>query len=135
MHYAKKLGNSVQFVPPLLPVQVAQQLHQIDTLVLPSRTTSVWKEQFGRVLTEAMACRVPVIGSDSGAIPEVIGDAGLIFTEGDAVALADCLRQLIDFPDLRRDLAQRGYMRVMTNYTQEHIAQQTTDFYRQVMKA
>jgi len=134
VRYAEKLGDIVQFVPPLLPVQVAQQLHQIDTLVLPSRTTPVWKEQFGRVLTEAMACGVPVIGSDAGAIPEVIGDAGLIFPEGDAAALANCLRRLIDFPDLRRDLAQRGYIRVITNYTQERIALQTADFYRQVMK-
>jgi L-malate glycosyltransferase len=135
VRYAEKLGDIVQFVPPLLPAQIAQQLHQIDTLVLPSRTTSVWKEQFGRVLTEAMASGVPVIGSDSGAIPEVIGDAGLIFPEGDAAALADRLRQLIDSPDLRSDLAQRGYQRVIGNYSQEHIALQTADFYRQVMKA
>jgi glycosyltransferase involved in cell wall biosynthesis len=135
IHYAEKLGSIVQFTPPLRPMQVAEQLHKIDVLILPSRTTPVWKEQFGRVLTEAMACRVPVIGSNSGAIPEVIGDAGLIFPEGDVAALANCLRQLIDFPDLRRDLAQRGYMRVITNYTQERIAQQTADFYRQVMKA
>ncbi len=134
MQYAEKLRDIVRFVPPLLPVQVAQQLHQIDTVVLPSRTTPVWKEQFGRVLTEAMACRIPVIGSNSGAIPEVIGDAGLIFPEGDAAALADCLRQLIDSPNLRYDLAQRGYVRVITNYTQEHIARQTATFYQQVMK-
>ena len=41
-----------------------------------------WKEQFGHVIIEAMACKVPVIGSDSGEIPHVIGDAGLIFPEG-----------------------------------------------------
>ncbi len=135
MHYAEKLGDIVQFTPPVLPAQVAQQFHEIDVLVLPSRTTPVWKEQFGRVLAEAMACRVPVIGSSSGAIPEVIGDTGLVFPEGDVAALANCLRQLIDSPDLRRDLAQRGYNRVMTNYTQEHIALQTATFYRQIMKA
>lgn len=135
VRYAAKLGDIVQFVPPLRLTEVAQRLHQIDTVVLPSRTTPVWKEQFGRVLAEAMACRVPVIGSDSGAIPEVISDAGLIFPEGDAAALASCLRQLIDSPDLRRDLAQRGYRRVIANYTQERIAQQTADLYRQVMQA
>jgi glycosyltransferase involved in cell wall biosynthesis len=122
-------------MPPMLPAQIAQQFHKIDVLVLPSRTTPVWKEQFGRVLAEAMACHVPVIGSNSGAIPEVIGDAGLIFPEGDVTALANCLRQLINSPDLRHDLAQRGYNRVITNYTQEHIALQTVAFYQQLMTA
>ena len=51
--------------------------------MLPSLTRPNWKEQFGRVLIEAMASGVPVIGSDSGAIPDVIGQAGLIFPEGD----------------------------------------------------
>jgi len=101
---------------------------------LPSRTTRVWKEQFGRVLTEAMACRVPVIGSNSGAIPEVIGDAGLIFPEGDARALAGCLRRLIESPDLCRELGERGYVRVMRLYTQERIAEQTAEFYRQIIE-
>jgi glycosyltransferase involved in cell wall biosynthesis len=132
VRYAEKLGDVVQFAAALPPAQVAQQLRQIDALVLPSRTTSVWKEQFGRVLTEAMACGVPVIGSDSGAIPEVIGDAGLIFPEGEAIALADCLRRLIDSPDLRAELAERGYKRVQAHYTQECIAQQTLDLYRQI---
>jgi glycosyltransferase involved in cell wall biosynthesis len=131
--YAEKLGNVVQFAAAMPPAQVAQQLHQIDALVLPSRTTPVWKEQFGRVLIEAMACGVPVIGSDSGAIPEVIGEAGLIFPEGDASALADCLRRLIDSPVLRAELAQRGMERVQAHYTQVHIAQRTLEFYRQML--
>jgi glycosyltransferase involved in cell wall biosynthesis len=87
-------------------------MRELDALVLPSRTTSVWKEQFGRVIVEAMACQTPVIGSDSGAIPEVIGDAGLIFPEGDAHALGNCLRRLIESPDLRRELGERGHARV-----------------------
>lgn len=133
MRYADKLGNTAQFAAALPPVQVAQQLHQIDALVLPSRTTPIWKEQFGRVLIEAMACGVPVVGSDSGAIPEVIGEAGLIFPEGEAAALADCLRRLIASPDLRTELTQRGLARVQAHFTQERIAQQTLEFYQQVL--
>ena len=60
----------------------------MDVSVLPSLTRPNWKEQFGRTLAEAMSCETPVIGSDSGEIPHVIGDAGLIFKEGDAQALA-----------------------------------------------
>jgi glycosyltransferase involved in cell wall biosynthesis len=131
--YAAKLGNAVQLIAALPPQQIAQQLQQINGLVLPSRTTPVWKEQFGRVLIEAMACGVPVVGSDSGAIPEVMGNAGLIFPEGDASALANCLHRLMNSPELRAELAQRGLQRVQAHYTQERIAQQTVEFYRQVL--
>jgi len=89
------VGNRVEWGPPLPADRMVEAFAGFDVLVLPSRTTRVWKEQFGRVLVEAMACKVPVVGSDSGAIPEVIGDAGLVFPEGDAEALAACLRRLI----------------------------------------
>jgi glycosyltransferase involved in cell wall biosynthesis len=130
---ADRVYEQILFVPPVSAERMAQVLAQANAVVLPSQTTPVWKEQFGRILIEAMACRAPVIGSDSGAIPEVIGDAGLIFREGDANGLADCLRRLIESPDLRRDLSDRGYRRVMQLYTQERIAEQTAQFYRQMM--
>jgi glycosyltransferase involved in cell wall biosynthesis len=128
------IAERVTFDGPLPPAEVANRLRSLDILVLPSRTTAVWKEQFGRVLTEAMACQVPVIGSDSGAIPEVVGDAGLIFPEGDADALAGCLRRLLDSDTERRDLAERGYRRVLAHYTQERVAEHTARFYRQLMR-
>jgi glycosyltransferase involved in cell wall biosynthesis len=82
---------------------------------------------------EAMACKVPVVGSNSGAIPEVVGGAGLLFPEGDAVALASCLRRLMESPALRKELAEQGYARAMSLYTQERIADQTAQFYRQMI--
>ena len=130
---ATLLGDRVQFLGSVPPNQVTRRMTELDALVLPSRTTHVWKEQFGRVLIEAMACKVPVIGSDSGAIPEVIGEAGLIFPEGNADALADRLRRMIASPELRVELARRGLARVQAHYTQERIAQQTLEFYRQVL--
>jgi len=78
----------VRFLPPRPLEQLPQVMNALDALVLPSRTTARWKEQFGRVLIEAQACQTPVIGSDSGAIPEVIGSAGMIVPEGSAEALA-----------------------------------------------
>ena len=94
----RSLGDRVRLLRSVPPAEVAAQMSEMDVLVLPSRTTPVWKEQFGRVLAEAMACRVPVVGSDSGAIPEVIGDAGLTFPEGDADALAERLGRLMASP-------------------------------------
>lgn len=127
------LGDSVTFTSARAPAQVAELMRQMDVLVLPSRRTSVWKEQFGRVLVEAMACKVPVVASDSGAIPEVVGEAGLLFPEGDAVALASCLRRLMESPALRQGLAAQGYTRTMSLYTQERIADQTAQFYRHMI--
>jgi glycosyltransferase involved in cell wall biosynthesis len=83
---------------------------QLDVLVLPSRTAPTWKEQFGRVIVEALWCGVPVVGSDSGEIPWVIGltEGGVIFPEGDAHMLARRLTELRAQPALRRTLAERG---------------------------
>lgn len=122
--------------------EVANYINLMDTLVLPSETTykfktmtSVgWKEQFGHVLIEAMAAKVPVIGSDSGEIPYVIHDAGLIFPEGNVDELARCLSCMIDDPELRQNLANLGYMRAMSKYTNTAVAKQQLQFYRQLIE-
>ena len=106
--------------------------HKLDALVLPSHTRRNWKEQFGRVLVEAMACGVPVVGSDSGAIPEVIGEAGLIFAEDNSHELRAHLSRLMEDKALRNDLARRGRQRVLTHFTQAQIAQRTVEVYRKV---
>jgi glycosyltransferase involved in cell wall biosynthesis len=110
---AARLGvaNRVRFVDAVPSERVAQELGRFHALVLPSRTTPRWKEQFGRVIVEAMSVGVPVVGSDSGAIPEVIGEAGLLFPEGEASALAERLGRLAGDPELRRALAVRGQVR------------------------
>ncbi|WP_414623982.1 hormogonium polysaccharide biosynthesis glycosyltransferase HpsO [Calothrix sp. CCY 0018] len=120
--------------------EVADYINLMSTLILPSETTykfktltSVgWKEQFGHVIIEAMACKVPVIGSDSGEIPHVIGDAGLIFPEGNAEELANRLEQLIDNQDLTENLAQMGYAKAMAQYTNIALAKQQLQFYQEL---
>jgi len=108
-------------------------LHSIDALVLPSITQPNWKEQFGRVLVEAMACGVPVVGSTCGEIPNVIGDAGLIVPEGNAPALADALRQLQSSDSLRADLRAKGRERMLALFTQKRVADETVKVYRNMM--
>ena len=92
------LGGRVQMMEPRSPDGVAEFMSSLDALVLMSRTTRTWKEQFGRVIMEAHACGVPVIGSSSGSIPAVVGQGGWIVPEGDAPALAALLTELAASP-------------------------------------
>jgi glycosyltransferase involved in cell wall biosynthesis len=105
----------------------------LDCLVLASRTLPNWTEQFGRVLIEAMACGVPVISSTSGEAPNVVGEAGLIFPEGDAEALAGHLRALLADPNLRARLANAGRERVLAHFTQKAVAAATVEFYESLV--
>ncbi|MFZ1794096.1 MAG: glycosyltransferase, partial [Anaerolineae bacterium] len=102
----------------------------LDALVVPSRTMPNWKEQFGRVIIEAMACGVPVIGSSSGEIPNVIGDAGLIFREDDVAGLQAQLQTLMASPALRESLGLAGRKRMMDNFTMRRVAQKSVEIYR-----
>ena len=104
----------------------------LDALVLPSHTTPTWKEQFGRVLIEAMACETVVVGSDSGEIPQVIGAAGMIYPEGNPEALAERLAHLAGDPALRAQLAQQGRARVLAHFTQQCVAEATWQVYQQM---
>lgn len=132
---ARSLADRTVFVESVPHEEVPAYVNCLDTLVLPSLTTPGWKEQFGHVLIEAMACGVPVVGSDSGAIPEVIGDAGLIFPEGDADQLRYRLVQLMDDATLRQKLGHAGRERVLAHYTDECIAEQIYRVYQEVMHA
>ncbi|MDJ0649366.1 MAG: hormogonium polysaccharide biosynthesis glycosyltransferase HpsO [Xenococcaceae cyanobacterium MO_188.B19] len=121
--------------------EVPNYINLMDTLVLPSETTykfktltaAGWKEQFGHVLIEAMASGVAVVGSDSGEIPNVIGDAGLIFPEGNVEALENCLHQLMTKSKLVKDLANKGYNRAMEKYTNKAVAQKQLAFYQELL--
>jgi glycosyltransferase involved in cell wall biosynthesis len=107
--------------------------HAMDVLVLPSRTTPGWTEQFGRVLIEGMAAGVPVVGSTSGAVPEVIGDAGLLFTEGNVQELAGRLRILQSDGTLREQLSVRGRQRAITHFSSTAIAEATVCAYHRTL--
>lgn len=111
---------------------IPDYLAAIDALVLPSRSTTTWAEQFGHVLIEAMAAGVPVVGSASAAIPEVVGDAGLLFPEGDVEVLRAHLRTLLADDALRGNLIARGRERVARRYTHEIIAAAQRDVYERV---
>lgn len=133
---ASRLGiaERVAFLPQVPSAEIAPRYHDLDVLALPSLTRPHWKEQFGRVLVEAMASGVPVVGSDSGAIPGVIGDAGLIVPEGNVTALADALRRLRAKPDVYEGLRQRGRQRAIDHFTHESVAEATVRVYQEMLE-
>jgi glycosyltransferase involved in cell wall biosynthesis len=132
---ANSLGvhSRVRWVPQIPSLEVPDYLSVMDALVLPSRTTARWKEQFGRVLIEAMACETPPVGSDSGEIPNVIGDAGLVFREGDVSALVKQLLRLLQNPRLAAELGKRGRARVLEHFTQKTMAQEVLKLCQKVL--
>lgn len=121
---------------------VPKYLNCMDALVLPSYTVSHWKEQFGQVLVQAMACGVPVVGSAHAEIPRVIGDAGLIIPERMETtaaqtidALASALERIIRDNEVRTVLKEKGRQRVLNNYTNTKIAEETFRIYQSLARS
>lgn len=112
--------------------ETPRYLSAFDMLVLPSETQSNWKEQFGRVIPEALACNTPVVGSDSGEIPTLItaSKGGLVFPERNAGALADALRTMICDPQLRSRRAESGRQWVISHLSLPAVASDMADTIR-----
>jgi glycosyltransferase involved in cell wall biosynthesis len=127
------LRDRAEFTGAIDFALVPEYFHQLDLMVIPTETTKRIREQFGRVIVEAMASGVPVIGSTCGAIPEVIGDAGLVFPEGDVDGLANRIRQLLSDEALRERIVQAGLARV-EQYSWERVAEKTYELYCHVLK-
>ncbi len=128
------LADRIGFTEHAPSTRMPAFYRELDALVVPSKTLPNWKEQFGRVIVEAMGCGVPVIGSDSGAIPDVMGDRGLLFPEGDIAALADRLRAVMSDPVLREQLAVRGREYALERFTHAQVASQTVAVYRAMLE-
>jgi len=119
-------GDRVRVVTGVAHGGVPAYLAAMDVLVAPSLTTPRWREQFGRMLVEAMACGVPVIGSDSGEIPHVIGGAGTVAAEGDVGGWTKALDGII----ARRDeLVRRGLERARADFALPVVARRHLQFF------
>lgn len=128
------LQERVAMQPRVPSSKIPEAMRQLHAFVLPSRTTARWKEQFGRVLIEAMASGVPTIGSDSGAIPEVIGDAGLIFHEGNVADLAAKIQTLVEQPRVGQALARKARQQALDLYASRTVARRYYDIYCQMLE-
>ena len=100
-------------------------------LLVPSLGTKRWKEQFGRVVAQGLAAGTPVIASDSGSLPEVLGGAGEIVSEGDADALADTLSTLLRDAGRREQLARLGRKRAAEALSWNRVAEGFDSMYRE----
>lgn len=132
---AERLGiaSRVTWMGALPAEDLAMVWPRLDCLVAPARTTRQWVEPHGRSAIEAMGYGVPVIGSDSGALPEIIGPAGIVVKEDDVPALTEAITQLLESPAQRMALAQEGRRRVMSEFVDAAIARKTRAFWTEVL--
>ncbi len=126
------VSQRVHFLGNKPLTELPDLMNALHILVLPSLTTARWKEQFGRVLIEAGASGVAVIGSSSGAIPEVIEDAGLIFPEGDVPAFSEAIARLRENTALREKCGRIGLERAHGRFSWNCVADEMMSLYRRL---
>jgi glycosyltransferase involved in cell wall biosynthesis len=133
--WAAPHGDRVRIVTDVPHDGVPAYLNAMDVLAAPSQTTPAWREQLGRMLIEAFACGVPVVASDSGEIPHVVADAGLVVAERDEAAWVRALAGLLDDPAARAGLAARGLARAHTDFAWPVIAGRHLAFFAELLDA
>jgi L-malate glycosyltransferase len=116
--------TNFKIIPSIPHAKAPVALSAMDTLVLPSLTRRFWREQFGRVIIEALACGTPVIGSDSGEIPFLIRklDGGIVFPEGNVNALAEAMSEIMEHSRQTASFVEYGRKKVLEEYTHSHLA-------------
>jgi glycosyltransferase involved in cell wall biosynthesis len=122
-----RLGDRIQFLHGLSPDEFRHLYAASAIAVVPSEY-----EGFGLPAGEAMACGVPVVSTDGGALPEVVGDAGLIVPARNPAALEQGIARLLDNEVLRADLAARGRQRVLERFSWARAADAFVDVYRRI---
>ena len=109
--HAGGFDDRVEFAGPLGQTDLPAFYRTLDVLAVPSLTTPSWVEQFGRVAVEAMACGTPVVASESGALPEVVGGAGMLVPPGDSSALRKALLRIGTEPETAAAMREAGLAR------------------------
>lgn len=128
------LQRQVVFRGAVPQAEALSLLAGYDVVLVPSVTTPRWKEQFGRVPAQALAAGIPVIASDSGSLPEVLGGCGELVPEGDVVAFARALRGLMLDPERRAELGALGRQRAATSFSWEALAEGCHQMYQQMLE-
>lgn len=131
-NFMRELGveENVIWTGALATEDMPEAMSQMDVLVVPSRTIPNWKDTFPHVLLEGMAMGIPVVGSNSGAIPELIGRDDVIFPEEDGESLANLLEKMSKSHQWREELSNYGLDRVQKNYSPGVVAERLVGIYR-----
>lgn len=116
------VDGQIKFEEPVRYAEMPKVFNSIDILILPSIETPRWKELFGRVLIEAMACGVPLVASATGGIPEVVGDGGVLFQSENIEDLASKLNGLVASPEKRIAIGTRGRERALRLFDTQVVA-------------
>ena len=132
--WAEGWGDRVRVSTGVRHDEVPAYLNAMDVLCAPSQTTPAWREQLGRMLIEAFACGLPVVASDSGEIPFVVGDAGVLVGERDEDGWARAVGELLEGPGRRAELGERGLERARSVYAWPRVARQHLDFFEEVLE-
>ncbi|MYM61764.1 glycosyltransferase family 4 protein [Pseudomaricurvus sp. HS19] len=123
------IAHRVRFVSGISTDELVHLYNEAAVVVSPSLY-----EGFGLPAAEAMACGCAVISSDGGALPEVVGDAGVVVPAGNSHALAAALDQLLADPVMRQTLGARGRARILQRFCWSVCASQFDDYYRSMIK-
>jgi glycosyltransferase involved in cell wall biosynthesis len=131
--FAARHGERVRVATAVPHDEVPRYLRAMDLLAAPSETTPGWREQFGRMIVEAFACGVPVVGSDSGEIPRVVGSAGLVVRERDLSGWTAALASLMTDPRARQEMGARGLARAASEFAGPIVARRHLDFFHRLL--
>jgi glycosyltransferase involved in cell wall biosynthesis len=131
--WAARHGDRVRLCTDVTHDQVPAYLNAMTVLCAPSQTMPNWKEQFGRMVVEAFATGVPFIGSDSGEIPFVVKDAGVVVGERDEDGWVRAIAELIGSPAQCRELAARGLQRACDEFAWPAVARQYLNFFERLL--
>jgi MMP alpha-(1->4)-mannosyltransferase len=122
------LDGAVRFVGGLPEEELVDLYAQATLAVVPSLY-----EGFSLPAIEAMACGVPLVATSAGALPEVVGPAGVLVPPGDASALAAALLKLLGDEPRRRALGAGGRRRAVGEFSWKRTAERTADVYREAI--
>jgi glycosyltransferase involved in cell wall biosynthesis len=122
------LDGLVHFTGRLTQHELVQHYSAARIAVVPSLY-----EGFGLPAAEAMACGVPVIATTGGALPEVVGDAGILVPPRSAEALAAAIKQLLNDRQAQQRMSEAGTKRVREKFSWGQAARKTLEVYQEVL--
>jgi glycosyltransferase involved in cell wall biosynthesis len=129
------ISEHVTLVPEFQPYKrMPKILQSSDIVAYPSVTVDNWAEQFGYVVAEAMACEVPVVTTECGSLPYVVGDGGLVCPEGDTASIASKIISLVSDEGRRTELGKVGRNRVEEKFSLPAVAGRQLDLLKQISK-